>query len=72
MELFNPFVTYYRDDVDYNYQDRLNEIDYLIARNHTISRFSDGEIDFEHLLDYLESESIEPEAYMESVADEIE
>lgn len=69
---FNPFITYYRSNPDHSYLDTLNEISSVIARNNAIQSFLDGKIDCEYLLDFLESESIDPEAYMESVASEIE
>lgn len=68
----NPFITYFRDNPDYSISDHCNELDSLIARNNTIQDFLDGKIDTEYLLDFLESDGIDPEAYMESVDSEIE
>lgn len=70
--LIQPFLTYYRDNPDYNESDRSIEFASMLQRNAAVQDFLDGNIDDEHLIDLLESHNIDPQTYIETVEAEID
>lgn len=67
-----PFLTYYRDSLDYNVNDSKNEFDLMNQRNIAIEGFLQGEIAEDYLFDLLDSQNIEPQDYIESVQHELQ
>ena len=66
-----PFLTYYRENSDYNAADARNEVALMNTRNEAIESFLAGDVQEDYLLDLLDHQGIEPEEYIQSVEDEI-
>lgn len=69
--LLQPFLTYFREDPDYNSSDVGNEINLMLTRNQVIEEYLEGEKPEDYLLDLLAEQEIEPNMYLEAVQDEI-
>lgn len=67
-----PFLTYFREDFDYNANDVNNEIKLMIFRNNVIEDYLMGTQDETYMFDVLASQGIDPNIYMESVEEQIE
>lgn len=70
--LIQPFLTYYRQDVDYSVADAAHEFNLMVQRNEAIDAFLTGHQDVDYMLDVLNDQGIEPEEYLEAVESEIE
>lgn len=66
-----PFLTYFREDPDYNCSDVENEINLMIVRNNAIEDYLEGNQSEDYLFDLLTEQGIEPNMYIEAVEDEI-
>lgn len=67
-----PFLTYYRDNPDYNDSDALNEFNLMVARNEVVQSFIAGNCTAEYLLDFLEFHGINPDIYVETIEDNVD
>ncbi len=67
----SPFLTYYRENSDYNLSDASNEFQLLVERNNAIDSLLCGDIKEDYLFDLLAEQNIEPSAYTEAVESEI-
>lgn len=70
--IIEPFLTYYRDNPDYNASDAKNEFDLMMLRNGAIEDWIDGNQSSDYVFDVLRSQGIDPDAYLKSIESEIE
>lgn len=66
-----PFLTYYRDDPDYNSTDIEHEINLMIVRNNAVEDYLEGNQSEDYLFDLFAAQGIEPSLYVEAVENEI-
>lgn len=66
-----PFLTYYRENPDYNSSDSSNEFELMMLRNSAIEDLLAGYQTEDYLFDLLAEQGIEPNAYIEAVESEI-
>lgn len=66
-----PFLTFYRDNPDYNASDKFHEIGLMNQRNDAIESFVTGKQSADYVLDLLESQGIDPVIYVETVEEAI-
>lgn len=66
-----PFITYYRNNPDYNASDKSREFDLMNQRNEAIESFLEGKQSADYVLDLLESQDIDPVIYVETVEEAI-
>lgn len=66
-----PFLTYYRDNPDYNDSDKDREFDLMNQRNSAIEDCLVGKQSADYVLDLLEDQGIDPVVYVDSVGEAI-
>jgi len=67
MDWTHPFDTYYRRNPDFDNADSAREVINLIQRQDAIADSLVGETSAEYVLDVLESQGIDPRAYVDCV-----
>jgi hypothetical protein len=72
MDLLLPFSTVHRHEADFNPHDSLRESEQLIERQQLIQEVVFGDALADDLLDLLEFQGIDPEAYVTCVEANVE
>lgn len=70
--MIQPFLTYYRENPDYNPEDARLEFESMVFRNNAIEDYLEGNQHQDYLFDVLASQGIDPDQYVESVDAEID
>lgn len=72
LDLYTPFDTYLIEQPDFNQSDVMNEIEALFFRQRVIEGLVEGTLDAEFVLDVLAEQGISPDAYVESVQENVD
>ena len=72
IDMMDPFLTFSRDDPDFNESDSLQESRALAERQGVIQDYLQGKTEADHVLDTLNDQGISPDEFVEVVKDNVQ